>query len=67
MEPEPKATIQNGEYVLSAKAFANGGTVDGSGQPVIDTSGCELLIPLDCPYCSRPEGHDACPIHTTHD
>jgi hypothetical protein len=19
-----------------------------------------------CPYCSRPEGHDACPIHNDH-
>jgi hypothetical protein len=39
-------------------ALANGGTVTGPGRLV---DGTDCLIP--CPYCSRPEEWDACPIH----
>jgi hypothetical protein len=67
MEHEPKPALQDGEYVINPNGFANGGIVKDTGnQPIIDTSGCEYLIPfdtLDCPYCRNPEGWDACPVH----
>jgi len=33
----------------------------------VQRAGGTILIPAShCPYCSRPEGWDACPIHRNH-
>jgi hypothetical protein len=55
---EPKAALRDDEYVINrVDALANGGPVKGPGKRIITC--CEF----PCPYCSKPEGWDACPIH----
>jgi hypothetical protein len=39
----------------------------GVSQDAQGIGGVLLGTIQDCPYCTRPEGWDACPIHRGHD
>jgi hypothetical protein len=50
--------------VIRISELVNGGTIDHPADlPLI--GGIESEQP--CPWCTRPEGWDACPIHRDHD